>query len=516
MIGRMAAATMPDGEPTVVKENAEPVTPAEPAGPIEAPLEPVPRAVWGLAVALFAVLVACAPRYGWHRDELYFREAGRHLAWGYVDQPPLTPAMARIADLVAPDNLVVLRLLPALACVATVVLGALIVREMGGDRRTQAAAAAAVASGGFVLGSGHLLSTATFDLTASMTVLWLFSRLIRTRNPRWWVAIGTAAGVAMLNKNLVVMLLAVAVASLAIDGRRDLLATRWTLVGGAVALGLAAPHLVWQATNGWPQIEMARALSDRIGGENRAMLLPQQVLLVGPILAPLWWWGTRWLWRDPSGRPFRPLLWMWPLALVAVLATGGRPYYAIPLSLVALLAGVRALADRVTRIAVPLAVSAAVALVLSLPVLPVSTARITGAVNETAAETIGWPELVAQVAEVIDRLPAGERDRVVVLTASYGEAGAVDRFGPALGLPPAYSAHNGYHDFRRPGDDGATVVAVRYRPEALAPHFARCEEVASVDNDHDVDNEARGAPLVVCRGLRAPWADTWPRLRHVS
>ncbi len=283
-----------------------------------------------------------------------------------------------------------------------------------------------------------------------------------------------------------------------------------------MALGIAAPHLFWQATNGWPQFEMARALSDRLGGENRSLLLPQQILLVGPALVGLWARGIQWLRHDRVGRQFRPLLWMWPIGLAVVFATGGRPYYAVPLSIVVLLAGVRAIADHAAWTARPLVIGAAITVLLALPVLPVSTARITGMVNETTVETIGWPELTAQVAAVVDELPADERDHVVILTASYGEAGAIDRFGPALGLPPAYSAHNGYYDFRRPRDDTATVVAVRYRPGTLARHFDTCHRVATVDNGRAVDNEAQGAPVVVCRGLRQPWSVTWPRLRHVS
>jgi 4-amino-4-deoxy-L-arabinose transferase-like glycosyltransferase len=477
---------------------------------------PLPRGAWLIAGAVGLVLVACADRYGWHRDELYFREAGRHLAWGYVDQPPFTPLVARLADLVAPGNLVVLRLAPALATVATIVLAALVVGELGGDRRAQLVGAGTAASAGIVLGAGHLLSTATFDLTAWMAVLWLVARLLRTADPRWWVAIGAVAGVAMLNKNLVVLLLATVLVALAIERRRDLLVTRWLPVGGALALAIAAPHLVWQATHGWPQFTMAQALSDRIGGEDRTMLLPQQVLFLGPLLVPLWWWGVRRLGWDPAGRRFRPLLWAWPLALAAVFVTGGRPYYPTALTLVLALAGAPAAARRGRWIVAVLAVNAAASAVFTLPVLPVSTVRLTGSVNDTIAETIGWPELTAEVATVVHGLPAAERRHVVILGFTYGEAGAVDRFGPALGLPPAYSGHNSYYDFRRPTDDGATVVAIRYRVRDLTPEFAHCARVASVDNHHGVDNEAQGVPILVCRGLRTSWADTWPRLRHVA
>lgn len=141
--------------------------------------------VLGVAAAVAALLVALAPRYGWHRDELYFLEAGKHLAWGYVDQPPFTPAVARVANAIAPGSVVVLRSLSAIATGVTTIIGALIVREMGGRRRACIAGALAMATSGFVLGVGHLLSTATFDLTAWMALLWLATRLLRTNDPRW-------------------------------------------------------------------------------------------------------------------------------------------------------------------------------------------------------------------------------------------------------------------------------------------------------------------------------------------
>ena len=264
-------------------------------------IEPVPwPAVGAIAGAVVALLLAVAKRYGWHRDELYFLEAGRdHLAWGYIDQPPFTPFVARIADWIAPGNLVVLRVAPALTAGATVVLGALIVRELGGARRAQIAGAAALACCGFPLGVGHLLSTAAFDLTAWMALLWLTVRLLRTRDPRWWVAFGAAAGVAMLNKDLVVLLALAVVIGLVADRRWELLRTPWMVIGGVVALVIAAPNLLWQADHGWPQLEMAEALSDRLAGENRTTLIPLQLLFAGPLLVPVLWRGARSLATEP-------------------------------------------------------------------------------------------------------------------------------------------------------------------------------------------------------------------------
>jgi len=481
--------------------------------------EPV---AWGpvlaVAAAAAALLVAVAPRYGWHRDELYFLEAGKHLAWGFVDQPPFTPALARLSEEIAPGNLRVLRLLPALTTALTIVLGSLIAREMGGRRRAQIGGAVAVAVGGFVLGVGHLLSTAVFDLTAWMALLWLTARLLRSGNPRWWVAFGGVAGVSMLNKNLLVLLGTALLCGLVVDRRWALLATPWLAVGAGLAALIASPNLLWQADHGWPQIEMARVLSARLAGESRTTLLPLQVLFVGPFSIPLLWRGARWLGRDDAARAFRPLLWAWPAGLVAAFATGGRPYYVVPLTTVVLLAGVVATeqAGRIAQLAWYLVPNAAMSLIFAVPLLPLSTTKVTAELNEAVAETIGWRELAQQVAGVVHDLPAAEQARVVLLTGSYGEAGALDRFGPDLGLPPAHSAHNSYAYFRRPTDDDATVVAVRYGERGLENWFERCDIVATVDNGYDIANEVQGTPILVCRGLRGTWPEAWEQLRHLS
>jgi hypothetical protein len=479
----------------------------------------VPAAVGGIAAAVVVLLLAVANRYGWHRDELYFLEAGHHLAWGYVDQPPFTPLVARLAELVAPHNLVVLRSLPALTAGMAVLLGALIAREVGGSRSTQVLASAVVASGGFLLGVHHLLSTAAFDLTLSIALLWIVCRLLRTSDPRWWLAFGTIAGLALLNKSLVVLLVIGVGTGLVIERRWDVLQSPWLVAGGAIALLLAAPNLVWQATHDWPQFDMAHALYERLAGENRATLLPLQLLFFGPLIVPLLWFGARWLWSSPAGRPFRALLWAWPIAVLLALVTGGRPYYVFPFTLVVGVVGAVAWdgQQRSRRLIWTLvALNAVTSIPLSVPVLPVSSVRVTGLVNEASAESVGWPELVDQIAGVVDNLPSEDRGHLVLLGGSYGEAGAIDRFGPSRGLPPAYSGHNGYGFFRQPTDDDATVVAIRMSAQQLERWFDHCEQVATVDNGFDVDNEVQGKPILVCRGLRASWAEVWPQLRHLS
>lgn len=474
----------------------------------------------GLAGAAVAVLLALAGRYGYHRDELYFLVAGDHLDWGYVDQPVFTPFIARLADSLVPGSVVALRVVPAIATGFTVVTGALLAREFGASRRGQVLAAGAMAGGGFVLGVGHLLSTATFDLLAWMVTLWLVARLLRSGDTRLWWGIGAVAGLALLNKHLIVLLGAGVAVGLLAERRLDVLRSPHLVGGGVLSLAIAAPNLIWQARNGWPQLDMADALADRLAVENRVTLLPLQVLFVGPLLIFLLVRGARWL-ATPEARHFRPLLWAWPVGLAATFVTAGRPYYVLPLTITVLLAGVvasEARPDGGRRLGRWVAASAVTSLPLALPLLPVD--RLSGPVaslNETAVETVGWPELARQVAGVVASLPDDEQENVVLLTGSYGEAGALERFGPAYGLPEPFSPHNHYAYFRRPTDDDATVVTVRLSPgDRLDPWFDSCEVVAHVDNGLDVENEVQGQPIMVCRGLLGTWEQVWPQLRFLS
>lgn len=481
----------------------------------------VPGPVLAVTGAHLAVLLLVAGRYGHHRDELYFLEAGRHLAWGYVDQPPLVALVARVQSELFGQSVTAIRLIPALVSACTVVLAALLARELGGGRRAQTLAAGAVAVTGMTLTFGHLLSTATFDFAFWMALLLVGARMLRTGEPRWWVPFGGVAGLALWNKHLVVLLAVALVGGLLVERRWDLLRPSWLAAGGALALVVAAPTILWQATNGWPQLEMAAALSERLAGENRVLLLPLQLLLLGPLLLPFALAGARELWQRhrEQGGVFRPLLWAYGVALVLTFVTGGRPYYTLPLATVTVIAGAVAFGNRGTspgRLTALIVANAAGSIFIALPVLPVDTLAGTpfGEINETLVEAVGWPELVDTVADVVAGLPADERAEAVVVTGSYGEAGALDRYGPQAGLPQPYSGHNSYWHWRRPDNDRATVVAVRMPREFLDQHFASCRRAATLDNGRGIDNEAQGQPVWVCRGLQGTWRERWPDFLH--
>lgn len=483
------------------------------------------RPVLIVAGILAAVLTALSGRYGFHRDELYFLVAGDHLAWGYVDQPPLTPLLAQISTEVFGDSPAGLRVVATLASAATVVVVALIARELGAERRAQLLAALCTAVSGLVLTTGHMVSTATFDVLAWMIIALLAARLLRTGDGRWWLALGLVAGIGLLNKYLVVLPIGALLLAVLIVGPRSVLRSWWLAAGIAVAALIAAPNLWWQATNDWPQLTVAGGISEDDGTENRIMFIPLQVLQLSPFLVPVWIAGLVHVWRSPSLRWARAFVVAYPLLCVAVLAAGGKSYYALPLLLVLIAAGCQPVVDWLARgqrtqrravVVAGLLLTAATSAVFTLPVLPASAANLVLPVNKEQGEQIGWPQLTEAVAMAWSRIPPEDRSRAVIFTGNYGQAGAIDRYGRDYELPRPYSGHMSFADWTPPADsqDGPVVLVQQERNPRLESRFTGCEQVGEVDNGLDVDNEEHGAAIVLCAGPAQPWSSLWPGLRR--
>lgn len=480
----------------------------------------VPVAV--VAVVLAAVLTALSSRYGFHRDELYFMVAGEHLAWGYVDQPPLTPLLARLSTDLFGGSPAGLRVVATVAGAATVVVVAMIAREFGGGRKAQILAACCAAVSGFLLGVGHMVSTATFDLLAWMVIAWLSIRLLRSGDGRWWLPLGIAAGIALQNKYLVVLLLGALLIAVLLVGPRTILRSWWLAAGVAAAAVLVAPNLWWQATHDWPQLTVAGGISEDDGAENRIMFVPLQILQLSPLLVPLWIVGLLRLWRSPLLRWGRPIAVAYPVLCVAVLLLGGKSYYALPLLLVLVAAGCQPTVEWAVQgrrrqwVAVGLVLAAATSAVFTLPVLPASAVNAVLPVNPEQGEQIGWPELTSAVATAWSRIPADDRARAVIFTGNYGEAGAVAKYGSRHGLPAPYSGHMSFADWDRPSDsqDGPVLLVEQERSDRFESQFTDCRQVAQVDNGRGVDNEEQGTAVVLCSGTTEPWSSLWPDLRR--
>jgi 4-amino-4-deoxy-L-arabinose transferase-like glycosyltransferase len=472
------------------------------------------------AAAVTLVLAAFASGYGYHRDELYFVAAGRHLAWAYADQGPLTPLIARAMTELAPGSLTVLRLPSAVAAGVVVLLTGVLARELGGGRRAQSIAAACAGVAAVVLFTGHTLSTSTFDLLVWTTVSWLAVRAVRTGDDRLWLAAGAVLGAGLLNKPLPAFLAAGLLTGVVLAGPRRLLRARAVWAGAALALASWSPWIVWQAGHGWPQIDVSRSIAAGLSASSQPWwaVVPFQVLLVSPLLAPVWIAGLVRILRDPALRSVRFIAWAWIVLAVVFMATGGKPYYLAGLLPVLIAAGALAVDAWLERrrigralLVAAIAISAAVDAVIALPVLPAAGTGPVVAANADVGETIGWPELTRTVAGVARRLPGG----AVVLTRNYGEAGAIDRYGPALGLVRAYSGHNAYGDWGPPPGGAGPVIAVGLHPAEVA-QLRDCRAAARIDNRAGVDNDERGTMVLVCRGPRRPWSRVWPALRHLG
>jgi hypothetical protein len=477
------------------------------------------------------LLLAVSWRYGYHRDELYFLEAGsHHLAWGYVDQPPLTPALAAFGNWVFGDSPSAIRILPALAMGVTVVLSALCARELGGGRVAQVVAAVAAATVPEWLGGAHLVSTTPFDVLAWAALLYVVIRIVRRDDDRLWLGAGAITGVGLLNKWNIAFLVVALAAGLQLSGERQRFRSPYLWAGVAIAALIWLPNLIWQASNDWPSLTMLRHLHhENIDDGNQAVFIPAQVVYVGLAALPIWVAGLVRLMRNPAARPFRWIAVAYGLLFAWSLVSAGKPYYISGLYVPLIGAGAVASEGWLSRrrgrfpsyraLLVAIVVLALPGIVVALPLLPASTLRATKLqeTNYDLGEQIAWPRMVGQIAAAYSSLPADQRRQAVVFTSNYGEAGAIARYGPADGLPTAYSGHNSFWFWGPPPGRRATaVVAVGLPRGYLHRFFDRAFLVGRLSNGLGVSDDEQHAPIVICHGQKQPWSVIWPRLRHFN
>ncbi|MDP4508338.1 ArnT family glycosyltransferase [Nonomuraea turcica] len=472
------------------------------------------RTTGSIAGVVVVTLLLMSPWYGYHRDELYFRLLGQTPAWGYFDQPPLTPLLARLSTELFGDTIVGLRVVPALCAALLILIGAAITRELGGRTSAQTLAAAGLGTGMFPLLAGHTLLTQSADFVFWTACILFVLRALLRGDGRWWVAAGAIAGAATFNKHLIILLITglatglLITAGLAVKGPRAVFSDRWFWSGAFLAAVIASPNLLYQAVNGWPQLTMAATLSEPV---NRIMFVPMLVALLSMgafVIAVVGW---LWLRRRQETRPLAIA------SLVTILlglVSGGRADYVAGSLIFAFVAGcVPAAVWMESRVARRrrawwgLLGSSVIGIVVALPLLPLPALGYSP--NEVSRESVGWPRFVAQVGAVHRALPPG----TIVLTSNYGEAGALDRFAPDI---PVFSGHNELWYQGPPPETAQTVVAVGLPPERLRQRFALCESAGVIDHGTGVANEEQGLPITICSGPRALWTTAWPDYQHAS
>jgi 4-amino-4-deoxy-L-arabinose transferase-like glycosyltransferase len=506
---------------------ADPTSETRAAARIRLGWPAVPWPVFLVAGLMFALLMAYSGAYGFHRDEMYFILAGRHPAFGYADQPPLTPLLTAASAALFGVTPTAVRLLPALEMALVVVLTALIARDLGGSRRAQVLAAITTALSGYLV-AGHLDDTAEFDFLAWALIAWLLVRLLAGGDRRLWLVLGVATGIGLENKDTLAFLGAGLAVGLLLTRRWDVVRSPWAWAAIGIAVLIWLPNLVWEALNGWPQFALAAHIAQQ-AADNRATLLPLLWLFTGPFLFPISITGAAWILRSKDASPWRSIGIAALVGIALVYVTGGKGYYAMGIAPVFMAAGAARLdgwlargrlparSVKATSFAGAAVLSGALVVYLALPILPLATYAKTSlpkTVTDTA-EQVGWPQLTQQVAGVVAALPAGQRAHAMILTGNYGEAGALELLG--TNLPPVYSGHNSLWNWGPPPADLTVVVRVGdWTEQDWGPYFSGCHVVATIDNGLGIPNQEQGQHISVCTGLRASWTDIWPNLRHLD
>jgi len=481
----------------------------------------VPRPVWVIAAIFIAVQLALSDRYGFQQDELYFLVASHHLSFGYVDQPPLAVLMARATDIFG-VNPTAIRIVPAFAGGAIVVIAARLAALFGAGRTGRVLAALATALAPVMLSAVHTGNTTPYDLLAWTVVTWCIATALLRDRPRWWLGAGVAAGIGIEDEYLISLLIvALVVGILATSAHRRVLATPWPWLGGVIALVIWMPNLVWQIANGWPQLTMASALHQQnttVG--DYVSSLPAQVLYAGLPGVPMLVAGFWWLWRTRELRFFAVAV---TLVVLYVLAwVPGKVYYSDGMLAVVLAAGAvpaeRWLAGalhhrrRLWILAAGAVVGILVSVPATLPVAPLSVVQKTQA-SSSLKDDIGWPQLTADVVAQDQALARAGSPPTSVYTMWYAEAGALDTFGGHDQLPPVISAHNNFWLWG-PGDASDRTVLVVDALDQVRPYFASCRALTVYNPPDQVKNDWNNIAISVCTGPRASWRTLWPRLKH--
>ena len=491
------------------------------------------RLVYLIAFIKLCIHIAFINGYGIFRDELYYVVCGRHLAWGYVEFPPLIGLISYVVTSVLGESLFAIRILPAIAGAGLVVLAGMLARELGGGRFAQALAALSILAATVWMGLNHVFSPNAFEPLFWMGCALIFLRIVRTRNEKLWLWFGALAGLGLMNKHSMLFFGFALVAGIILARQYRYLINRWFWLGGAIAFLIFLPHLIWQVQTGMPQLELLRnaeKTKNLIVGPWQFFL--GQILILNPVTFPLWLGGLVFLLIRKEARFYRALGWAYLVLFVTMIVLHGKNYYLAPAHPMLLAAGAvwleRVSTGSATKWLRPFAATVVIAgtiivTPLALPVLPpetyirysralgvdeVATERHTrGPLPQFYADMFGWKELADRVAEVYRTLPPEERAKTGIFAQNYGEAGAVDYFGPHLGLPPAISGHNSYWLWG-PLNYNSTLIVIGGKEEGARKVFDEVTPAAKTFHPYAMPYE-NDQTVWICRKPHVDLKSAW-------
>jgi hypothetical protein len=475
--------------------------------------------------------------YGYFRDELYYLDMARHLDWGYVDAAPLIAVYAKIA-LWMGGSLAALRILPALAGAALIALTMFIARELGGDRYAQFLAGLCVLLSPAVLSMDSLLTMNAFEPLFWMGCIFVVARILRTGDSRLWLWFGLLAGLGLENKHSTLSFgFAVTVALLLTPHRREF-AHKWIWIAGAIAVVIFLPNLIWQIRHHFPTIEDLANV--RREGKNVVLgplaFLKEQILDVHPILLPVWIAGLIWFLRE---RRWRVLGWTFVVFFVLMEVAHGKNYYVFPIYPMLFAGGAvvieQWLATRSTRVRTIRRVAIIAIIVLaSLPALPLDTwmlpperllayqnalgfkpakaeVHMQSLLNQSVADQFGWPEMVSEVAAIYNSLPPEERAQTGIWAGNYGEAGAINLFGPQYGLPQAYSRHQNHWYWGPPPQVYKNLIVIEWSLDDVRDN---CTSFQAFEHYQRFGMGEENQPIYLCRGVEFDIQKIWWHSHH--
>jgi hypothetical protein len=492
-----------------------------------------------LAIANLALHFAGSGRYGFFRDELYYIACGDHLAWGYVDQPPLIAFMARLSRLLLGNSLSDFRFFPALASAFMILLAGRITRELDGGRFSQILTGITILLAPIYLAFGSFLSMNAFEPLFWMACAYILMRILKGASERLWVAFGLVAGIGMLNKHTMLLFGFALVVGLVLTPERKHLRSKWVWIGALLAFAVHLPNLIWEWQHNWPQIEVVRnAQMFKNTPVSPIRFFGEQVLFLNPIVFPIITAGLIWLLFTSRGKRFRCLGYTFVVITLTVLFLKGKTYYPLPAYPMVIAAGAVGLETFLSNpryrqltlaYVAMLVVTGGLILPYSVPLLSIETllayenvislANIVkmerdsdANLHQLYADMFGWETMASTVASVYHNLPASDRTRSAILAGNYGEAGAIDFFGPRYGLPKAISGHNNYFLWGTHGNSGEVVILFGEHAEFIKTMFAEVEQMATISNPYAAEAE-RHLPVYVCRKPRASLTALWPSLK---
>lgn len=501
------------------------------------------RAALALPAALqLALNLAFLTGYGIFRDELYFLSCAARLDWGYVDHPPFVAVATALWTALFGDSLAALRVLPALAGAATVAVIGSTARALGGGRFAVLLAGLAAALAPVVLALTSYLSMNAFDLFFQALAVRIVTGWLAGGPDRLWLAFGLVAGLGLQNKIGVLFLGFGVVAGVIAARRWDAFRKRELWLGGLVAALIFAPHLAWQQLHGWPTIEfIERANAVKNVDYAWSDFLVEQAMQNGPIAAVVWLSGLIALAAGRRLRAFRALGFAWLAVLALLLSTAAKPYYLAPVHAPLWAAGAVAIEQWSSRgrgrrlaafgFAVLLVAAGLAVAPLARPILPVERylayaaalgeepgsdeRHELGRLPQFFADMQEWRELAGAAAVAASRLTPEEERVACVFGQNYGEAGAVERFGRELGLPPAISAHNSWYLWGPGACSGEVLIVFGDHRRRLEELFESVELGATFDCRDCMPYEDE-LPIWIARRPRTPLATIWPEIRNFS